>query len=133
MIHPGADELDIERLRPLFQDAFRRAWRGEIENDDLNRLTLLAGLGWREVSVLRAYAKHMKQAAFTYSQAYMEQTLSAYPGWRASSCICSCNASTPRARTTATPAAPRWSPKSKRPSTRWPTSTKTASCASSSP
>ena len=80
MIHPGADELDIERLRPLFQDAFRRAWRGEIENDDLNRLTLLAGLGWREVSVLRAYAKHMKQAAFTYSQAYMEQTLSAYPG-----------------------------------------------------
>ncbi|MCC4119100.1 NAD-glutamate dehydrogenase, partial [Aromatoleum toluclasticum] len=30
------------------------------------RLTLLAGLTWREITVLRAYAKHMKQAAFTF-------------------------------------------------------------------
>ena len=79
LAHGGAGELDIERLRPLFQEAFLRAWRGEIENDEFNRLTLLASLGWREVSVLRAYAKHMKQAAFTFSQAYMEQTLAAHP------------------------------------------------------
>ncbi|HRP96342.1 MAG TPA: NAD-glutamate dehydrogenase [Rhodocyclaceae bacterium] len=77
--HAGSDELNIDRLRPLFQDAFLRVWRGEIENDDFNRLTLLAGLGWREVSVLRAYAKYMRQAAFTFSQTYMEQTLAAYP------------------------------------------------------
>ena len=75
----GAEALDIHEVRPLFQDAFLRSWRGEIENDDFNRLTLLAGLGWREVSVLRAYAKHMRLGAFTYSQAYMEQTLAAYP------------------------------------------------------
>ncbi len=75
----GTDELDIERLRPLFQEAFLRVWRGDIENDDFNRLTLLAGLSWREVSVLRAYARHMKQAAFTFSQSYMEQTLANYP------------------------------------------------------
>jgi len=79
LAHAGAEDLDMERLRPLFQDAFLRVWRGEVENDDFNRLTLLAGLGWREVSVLRAYARHMRQAAFTYSQAYMEQTLGAYP------------------------------------------------------
>lgn len=77
--YTGGSELDIDKLRPLFQDAFLRAWRGEIENDDFNRLTLLAGLGWREVSVLRAYAKHMKQAAFTFSQTYIEQTLTAHP------------------------------------------------------
>lgn len=77
--HEGAEDLDIDRLRPLFQEAFLRVWCGDIENDDFNRLTLLAGLGWREVSMLRAYAKHMKQAGFTFSQAYIEQTLAAYP------------------------------------------------------
>ncbi len=75
----GAEALNIHDIRPLFQDAFLRVWRGEVENDDFNRLVLLAGLSWREVAVLRAYAKHMRQAAFTFSQAYMEQTLAAYP------------------------------------------------------
>ena len=75
----GVEELNLERLRPLFHEVFARAWSGAIENDDFNRLTLLAGLDWREVSMLRAYAKHMKQAAFTFSQTYMEQTLAHYP------------------------------------------------------
>ncbi|NMG00448.1 NAD-glutamate dehydrogenase [Aromatoleum toluolicum] len=79
LAYAGAEELDVDTLRPLFHDAFLRAWRGEIESDDFNRLTLLAGLTWREITVLRAYAKHMRQAAFTFSQAYMEQTLAAWP------------------------------------------------------
>ncbi|MDT3670497.1 MAG: NAD-glutamate dehydrogenase [Aromatoleum sp.] len=79
LAYEAAEELDIERLRPLFHDAFLRAWRGDIESDDFNRLTLLAGLTSREIVVLRAYAKHMRQAAFTFSQAYMENTLAAHP------------------------------------------------------
>ncbi len=75
----GAEGLNIHTIRPLFEDAFLRVWRGEVENDDFNRLTLLVGLGAREVSVLRAYARHMRQAAFTFSQSYMEQALAAYP------------------------------------------------------
>ena len=58
---------------------FLRTWRGQNENDDFNRLVLLAGLDWREVTVLRAYARYMKQAAFTFSQAYIEQALAAHP------------------------------------------------------
>ncbi|HJV26528.1 MAG TPA: NAD-glutamate dehydrogenase [Aromatoleum sp.] len=79
LAYVGAEELDIDTLRPLFHDAFLRAWRGEVESDDFNRLTLLAGLTWRQISVIRAYAKYLKQAAFTFSQAYMEQTLAAHP------------------------------------------------------
>ena len=79
MTFTGADKLDLTQLRPLFHAVFRRAWQGAIENDDFNRLTLLASLDWREISMLRAYAKHMKQAAFTFSQTYMEQTLANYP------------------------------------------------------
>ncbi|MGH6637254.1 MAG: NAD-glutamate dehydrogenase domain-containing protein, partial [Polaromonas sp.] len=73
------EEIDIERLRGPFQEAFLRSWRGQNENDDFNRLILLAGLDWREVMVLRAYARHMKQAAFTFSQSYIEQALAAHP------------------------------------------------------
>ncbi len=76
----AAEELAIDKVRPLFQDAFIRVWRNELENDEFNRLILLAGLNWREVSMLRAYARYMKQAAFTFSQSYMEQTLAAHPG-----------------------------------------------------
>ena len=72
-------EFDVDRVRPLFHDAFLQVWQGASENDDFNRLTLLAGLSWREVSIIRAYARYMKQAAFTFSQSYMEQTLAAYP------------------------------------------------------
>ena len=75
----GAENLNIHEVRPLFQEAFLAAWRGAAENDDFNRLVLLAGLSWREVAVLRAYARYMRQAAFTFSLAYMEQTLAAYP------------------------------------------------------
>ncbi|MCB1956632.1 MAG: NAD-glutamate dehydrogenase, partial [Rhodocyclaceae bacterium] len=81
LARPG--EVQVERLRERFHDAFMQVWQGGIENDDFNRLTLLAGLSWREIRILRAYAKYMKQAAFTFSQAYMEQVLASYPAYAA--------------------------------------------------
>jgi glutamate dehydrogenase len=72
-------EFRVERLREVFQEAFLRVWRGEAENDDFNRLVLGARLTWREVALLRAYAKCMKQAGVAFSQAYMEHTLAAHP------------------------------------------------------
>src|SRR4029453_14290209 len=41
---------------------------------------LTAGLTWRQVVVLRAYAKYLRQAGTNFSQEYMEATLLAYPG-----------------------------------------------------
>ena len=34
-------------------------------------------MSWREISVLRAYCKYLRQTEFTFSQVYMEQALSA--------------------------------------------------------
>ena len=79
LVVPGADEIDIERLRAPFHEAFLRTWRGQNENDDFNRLVMRAGLDWRGVTVLRAYAKVMKQATFTFSQTYIQQALAAHP------------------------------------------------------
>ncbi len=60
----------------LFQDAFAAVWRGAAESDRFNALVLRAGLSWRQVTVLRAYAKYLRQGATTFSQAYVEDCLS---------------------------------------------------------
>ncbi len=75
----AAADLDIEKSRALFHDAFRKIWKGETASDDFNRLVLAAGLDWQQIKVLRAYARYMRQAGFTFSQEYIESTLSAYP------------------------------------------------------
>ncbi|MBQ0828947.1 NAD-glutamate dehydrogenase [Streptomyces tagetis] len=61
--------------RERFQEAFAATWTGKAENDGFNALVLSAGLTWRQAMVLRAYAKYLRQAASTFSQDYMEDTL----------------------------------------------------------
>ncbi|KJS41494.1 MAG: NAD-glutamate dehydrogenase [Rhodospirillaceae bacterium BRH_c57] len=71
--------LPISEVRATFQEAFAKVWDGEVENDAFNKLVILAGLSWRDVVILRAYAKYLRQAAFTFSQGAIEQTLAAHP------------------------------------------------------
>ncbi|UXY27924.1 NAD-glutamate dehydrogenase [Streptomyces sp. HUAS TT20] len=61
--------------RERFQEAFEATWTGKAENDGFNALVLGAGLTWRQATVLRAYAKYLRQAGSTFSQDYMEDTL----------------------------------------------------------
>jgi glutamate dehydrogenase len=75
----AAAQIDPEQLARLFEDAFARVFRGEVENDDFNRLVLLAGLAAEEVVVLRAYAKYLKQIGFAQSQATITATLANHP------------------------------------------------------
>ncbi|TBR11161.1 MAG: NAD-glutamate dehydrogenase, partial [Lysobacter sp.] len=80
-------DFEVEYPRPIevseidvdFEEAFAAIWRGQAENDAFNRLILTAGLSWRQVAMLRAYCKYLLQVGVTFSQAYMEQTLSRYP------------------------------------------------------
>ncbi|WP_321957066.1 NAD-glutamate dehydrogenase [Paraburkholderia bannensis] len=72
-------EFDIERVKDLFEDAFEAVWTARIENDDFNRLVLRAYLGAREVTILRAYAKYLRQVGSTFSDAYIERALTGNP------------------------------------------------------
>jgi len=74
-----SDEAEPEALARLFEDTFARVFRGEVENDDFNRLVLRAGLAAEDIVVLRAYAKYCKQIGFALSQAAIEATLAAQP------------------------------------------------------
>ncbi len=72
-------EIEIDALHAVFEDAFARVFRGEVENDDFNRLVLAARLPADEIVVLRAYAKYLRQTGFPLSQAFIETTLTAHP------------------------------------------------------
>ncbi|MEM5340727.1 NAD-glutamate dehydrogenase [Paraburkholderia azotifigens] len=72
-------EFDIERVKDLFEDAFDRVWTGDIEDDNFNRLVLRAQLSAREVTILRAYAKYLRQVGSTFSDAYIERALTGNP------------------------------------------------------
>ncbi|MDA0261102.1 MAG: NAD-glutamate dehydrogenase [Proteobacteria bacterium] len=72
---PNGNPLDLEAFRADFEDAFERVWTGEVENDGFNALVIHAGLDWRAVTILRAYAKYMRQIAVPFSQELMERTL----------------------------------------------------------
>ncbi len=72
-IHSNTFALDD--LQAIFQDTFRNLWFGKAENDGFNQLVLAASLTWREVSMLRIYAKYFKQIGFVFSQDYIETTL----------------------------------------------------------
>ncbi|MFF5967428.1 NAD-glutamate dehydrogenase [Streptomyces collinus] len=71
----GGGDYFGDDARERFQDAFAATWTGKAENDGFNALVLSAGLTWRQAVVLRAYAKYLRQAASTFSQDYMEDTL----------------------------------------------------------
>jgi glutamate dehydrogenase len=72
-------QVPVSRVKQAFHDAFRRVWTGEAENDGFNRLVLGASLTWREVVILRAYAKYLRQTGFTFSQTYIEDALADHP------------------------------------------------------
>ena len=71
--------IDLSGRGPAFEDALVRVWRGEAESDGFNRLVLAAGLSWRQVAILRAYAKYLRQAGYSLSQASIERALGANP------------------------------------------------------
>ena len=76
----SAGAVDVDAVREHFQDLFSGVWAGRLENDGFNRLVLAAGLSPRQIVTLRAYCKYMLQIGTPFSQAYIEQTLSANPG-----------------------------------------------------
>ncbi len=71
----GSEDIDIQKVASLFQEAFRKLWYRQAENDLFNRLVLGAGMEWREVMMFRAYARYLKQIRFGFSQHYIAETL----------------------------------------------------------
>jgi glutamate dehydrogenase len=74
------DARELTEVRAHVENAFAAMWRGEAEVDGFNQLVLRAGLTWRQIVLLRAYAKYLRQTGTVYTQESMEATFAAYPG-----------------------------------------------------
>ncbi|WP_287256071.1 NAD-glutamate dehydrogenase domain-containing protein, partial [Stenotrophomonas sp.] len=62
-----------------FADTVTAIWHGRAEIDHFNELVLRAGLTWQQVTILRGYAKYLRQAGFPYSQSHVEGVLNGNP------------------------------------------------------
>ncbi|HSW06874.1 NAD-glutamate dehydrogenase [Aquabacterium sp.] len=73
-------DVEVDALHAVFEEAFAAVLRGEVDNDDFNRLVVAARLPAQQIVVLRAYAKYMRQIGFALSQSFIEATLVAHAG-----------------------------------------------------
>ena len=71
---PAGVEL-TEAVMEELQRCFLAEFAGSIEVDGLNRLVLFSGLTGRQIEILRAYSRYLRQIGFPFSQQYIESTL----------------------------------------------------------
>ncbi|MEX2548926.1 MAG: NAD-glutamate dehydrogenase domain-containing protein [Nitriliruptoraceae bacterium] len=64
---------------PRLAEAILAAWRGHLEVDPLNQLVVVAGLGWHDLQILRAYRRLRRQLGTAYTPAYVDTILVDHP------------------------------------------------------
>jgi glutamate dehydrogenase len=69
------DAVDLEAKKRRLEALFLVVMRGGAENDGYNALALTAGLMWRDVALVRAISRFLRQIQVPYSQGYMWTTL----------------------------------------------------------
>jgi glutamate dehydrogenase len=67
--------IDLDSGKARLEAAFLMVMRGLAENDGYNALTLAGGLGWRDVALIRALSRYLRQIRVPFSQDYMWTTL----------------------------------------------------------
>ncbi|MCJ2033982.1 NAD-glutamate dehydrogenase [Methylobacterium sp. J-068] len=72
--------IDLARLELPLEDALLALGRGQAESDGYNRLVLEAELPWRDVALLRAFGRYLRQLRIRYGQDYLAATLAAHAG-----------------------------------------------------
>ena len=75
---PAGVEL-TEQSSAELQATFKALDRNEVESDSFNRLVLTAGLSGRQVAVLRAYAKYLRQIGLAFTEPTIAAALVAHP------------------------------------------------------
>jgi len=71
----GRDLIADQRVREQVESALAALWDGRIDDDWFNALVLDAQLTWQQVVMLRGYARYLRQAKISFSQAYIARAL----------------------------------------------------------
>lgn len=75
----SGEPVNLAHAKDVVEEAFLKVWNREMEDDGFNCLVMVAGLNWRDIVVLRAYARYLRQMGFTLSQDYINAALAANP------------------------------------------------------
>jgi glutamate dehydrogenase len=75
----GEDFVFSDQLQSRLESMFMAVWTALAEDDGYNRLVLTADLAWRDVAVIRALSRYLRQAGIRFSEDYMWSTLNNYP------------------------------------------------------
>ena len=75
LIYALSHNIVLDEVKAEFEDAFSLIWFGKAENDSFNRLLIGTRLNWREIALLRAYARYLRQVRFPFSVEYIAETL----------------------------------------------------------
>jgi glutamate dehydrogenase len=67
--------IDLNAVKRRLETLFLIVMRGGAENDGYNALVLSAEIMWREVALIRALSRFLRQIRVPYSQGYMAATL----------------------------------------------------------
>ncbi|MEO0383747.1 MAG: NAD-glutamate dehydrogenase [Pseudomonadota bacterium] len=71
----NGESIDLETLAEPLKAGFLAVWYGQAENDGFNTLIASASLPWRDVAMLRALARYLRQALLAFSPDYVWATL----------------------------------------------------------
>ena len=71
--------FDHNSIKQQFETTLKKIFAKEIENDYFNSLVILANLHWKEVMLIRALSRYLKQVSFNYSQIYTQKVAIKYP------------------------------------------------------
>jgi glutamate dehydrogenase len=79
VLGPNHVPLDVGEAGARIAECIGAVWRGECESDSLNRLVVTAGIGWRQVQILRAYRKFHHRVNASFPVEYKNDAFAAHP------------------------------------------------------
>ena len=75
---PSMSAFDLGDLKARMEDTLNAVWVGKVDNDGFNKLILKANLSYQQALILRIYSKYLRQLGSSYSEIYMQDTLTQY-------------------------------------------------------
>ncbi|WNC70327.1 NAD-glutamate dehydrogenase [Thalassotalea nanhaiensis] len=76
---PVNTDLCLKEIKINLEQALTDIWAQHIENDGYNKLLLTANINIRQIVIIRAYGKYLRQLGLGYSEEYFQQALISYP------------------------------------------------------
>ena len=71
--------LEGDELKKYVEEALDLIWLSKVQNDGLNKLILRASVTCRQVVLIRALGKYLRQTDFVYGSDYVDEVLTRHP------------------------------------------------------